>query len=377
MSGEKLGSWVSEQLVGFSKIMLWWIPLVDCAKEDSYEVPSGSQKNWKKGHNVDWLEMRDLNADGNADTVRGRVACYMAQDGGSPEIVQRRLGGSGVIHNLAKSLYCVVSLAMSEEVNQQLVNELQFVVKHFMTDFELLDLVLRPKRSKPRWVTTYNVAGLPNIITAMWLIGPLRNYWEGSYRGEAYLWLLKPIVSMGLRKNWQQNTLKRMLKRRSLAQLLKDEEMDWTKIDAEDVEEDQHGDEQEGNQEWSEVEKSDYREYNSWEEVNQFLEQYRCLSGVVTGNGDLKIVIRGRTEWISVEVAATEENVQENVLDYSCILLQHEYELAIMENITHGVLLLPHIQTRLNDKQGIYRWYAFVRSDWTTWNGSKFASIEL
>ena len=381
MNGDKLGSWVSEQYVGFAKIMLWWLPMVDCAKEEMEDLPSGNQKKWKMRHNKEWLEMRELPTEGKADKVRKRVFDYMTSADGPPPIVRELVGGSETVVNLVKSLYSVVALAMAEDVDLALVSELRFSIKRFMTDFELMDQVLRPNRAKPRWVTTYNVAGLQNIISAMWMIGPLRNYWEGSYRGEAYFKLMKPLITMGLRKNWQQNILKRMLKRRSLAQLLDDDETNLVAMATEDFQED---DDEMGKEEqppdWNDVANSDYKSYSTCAEVRKIWNTYGSFSAVLLKGNIFKVMFNSRTQWMSINMM---EQTVDGVLELSSIayvpigLQLDTIEDADLDDVTHGVMFLPHIPSRIRQRLDETKLFCIVRSDWKIWDGSEFLLNKL
>ena len=79
--------------------------------------------------------------------------------------------------------------------------------------------------------------------------GPLRNLWEGAGQGEKILSLVKPSW-IGLRTNWQQNMLDRLLRQTAMGRLQAtdnttgEESMNWMTdhinddIEEEDEEED-------------------------------------------------------------------------------------------------------------------------------------------
>ena len=54
----------------------------------------------------------------------------------------------------------------------------------------------------------------------MKLFGPLRLYWEGGWKGEGIIKELKEVIRDGLKKNWQENTLKRVYNGRALDYML-------------------------------------------------------------------------------------------------------------------------------------------------------------
>ena len=67
-----------------------------------------------------------------------------------------------------------------------------------------------------------NYMSLLNLPKQMNLFGPLRRYWEGSYRGEALVQELKPLIKTGLTTNWQERTMNRYYNQRALDQFQKD-----------------------------------------------------------------------------------------------------------------------------------------------------------
>lgn len=77
---------------------------------------------------------------------------------------------------------------------------------------------------KESWVTAYNYPCLLNIPDEMEKIGPLTNIWEGGVRGEGFLRYVKPEHStMGLRRDWEERILGRILNRKALDIIVKKE----------------------------------------------------------------------------------------------------------------------------------------------------------
>ena len=74
---------------------------------------------------------------------------------------------------------------------------------------------------KPIWVKKSNYMSLLNLPKQMNLFGPLRRYWEGSYRGEALVQELKPLIKTSLTTNWQERTMNRYYNQRSFNQFQK------------------------------------------------------------------------------------------------------------------------------------------------------------
>ena len=65
--------------------------------------------------------------------------------------------------------------------------------------------------TKSSWLSKYNFPSLLNLVDVLQEFGSLKNLWEGGYQGEGYLQFTKPLLKQGVRKNWQSNTLKKLL----------------------------------------------------------------------------------------------------------------------------------------------------------------------
>jgi hypothetical protein len=67
----------------------------------------------------------------------------------------------------------------------------------------------------PKWVTQYNYQCLLNVPGQISMLGPIRNRWEGGFRGEGFLRLVKPLV-YGRTNNWQSNLLLTIMRKKAL-----------------------------------------------------------------------------------------------------------------------------------------------------------------
>jgi len=64
-------------------------------------------------------------------------------------------------------------------------------------------------------VRHYNFLSLLNLKDIAKRLGPLKNYWEGSVRGEAIIATIKPEIKMGLRYNWSTSVLRKVMRLKS------------------------------------------------------------------------------------------------------------------------------------------------------------------
>jgi hypothetical protein len=365
------GAWISEQWLAFAKVLVWWMGLLDCAKqEDPYVEPVGDHTTWNKKQGETWLKARELVVQGNASEVKDRVASYMLLVDGPPPVVDGGTAGTSEVKDLVRSLYAVLSMAMTETVTQGHLQRLNFVLKRYLTDFERLDASIRPKNRKPRWVTTFNIAGLQNILPAMWWLGPIRNFWEGSFRGEGYLRFMKQEINMGLRLNWQVNLLRRMYRRMAMARLLDEEELeDWAADNNTDGEMEQ-------TEETFQVGYTDFKCYSEDDLVEKKWASKAALSAMLLTDGTFRVLVGNRTSWYSLISDTGEATIECTGLTYGSYNLCGPYE-ADMDLVTHGCMFLPHLLTRIEGPRGSGTPYAIIRSDWKVWNGDSFADITL
>ena len=78
-----------------------------------------------------------------------------------------------------------------------------------------MNLLKLQKKEKPQWIASYNYLCLLNLQKSAERFGPLNTIWEGGYIGEGCLCILKPYMKRGLRKNWEHNTHRGVLKRKT------------------------------------------------------------------------------------------------------------------------------------------------------------------
>ena len=107
---------------------------------------------------------------------------------------------------------------MSSTITPELLNDTERSIKLFLNRYCEMDEEVYPKGSeaKASWLSKYNFLCLLNLVDVLRKFGSLRNLWEGGYQGEGFLHKTKPVLKQDLRKNWEANTLKRMLESTAL-----------------------------------------------------------------------------------------------------------------------------------------------------------------
>ena len=123
-----------------------------------------------------------------------------------------------------------ISRLMLKPNNKDNSNSAERHIKLFLSAVNDLDEIIMDKKRRKEGVkeqdkkkiqTVSNFMGLLNIPKQMREFGNLRDYWEGSFRGERILQTLKPLVTQGtyhpwfattvLRKYYQQKTMSLLL----------------------------------------------------------------------------------------------------------------------------------------------------------------------
>ena len=217
----KLGTWVSENYLGFARISPWFysssLPLLQIPPP--HTDPSTLQKNWTKKQNLSWLRARQLDTKGNARTLRQRVASFLLGPEPIPPIIPPIGADLSDVLKLVHAHHHMVSTLMVNKVTIECIQIAENAIKVFLDKFELHDSALRKSEDKPTWVTSYNFVCLLNLPYMMQEYGPLRNLWEGSLQGEGFIKQVKPKIKKGLRKNWQKNTLQAVFEQMALERL--------------------------------------------------------------------------------------------------------------------------------------------------------------
>ena len=170
-------------------------------------------------------------------------------------------------------------MGMDDGTNDEVLVMKQLIML-FLSAFSKFDNATRPytNRTKPLWLTKYNFTCILNLPHQVTILGPVRNRWEGSLRGEGFLKTIKPMVH-GQRKNWQKNLLLNVLRQKTLLQLERDE----TYEDSEDDDDDDDDDDDPT----PPIPRQMFRVYHSLELMRDFLEG-RPVSCILEEQGEEK-----------------------------------------------------------------------------------------
>ena len=185
---------------------------------------------------------------------------------------------------------------------------IMFHVLDFLNSFESFKPV-REERKLPEWLTMYNYLCLLNLPDAIDLLGPLRLNYEGSSEGEGFIPMVKPLLSQGMRKNWQYNLARRYFRKRAMKLVIRDAHVFIGSTNGHDPP---------SNQVYN---KKMFQKYLNWEQVTSKFNRGLPLSLVVLRNGFLGAVVDDRDSWLFVPVVFGDFVRTVSGLHYFCVHL--------------------------------------------------------
>jgi hypothetical protein len=101
----------------------------------------------------------------------------------------------------------LISVMCKEVIPGKTIPEMELAVKRFLTELDLLDQQVKKKSEKARVVSVHNFLCLLNLPELTRRYGPLRNLWEGGWKGEGVVPESRTFVNNGKRKNFLYNGL--------------------------------------------------------------------------------------------------------------------------------------------------------------------------
>lgn len=214
--GGKLGGWVSENFLGFSRIQLWFFQNMSEAAvtPDNDAPPEGiPQHRWTHKQNKYWLRVRHLDTRGKKSVIAQRVADYLSR----PDPPQEPSMASfelKAVQDTMMALDEVLRCVMKPYVTPALVNKTRHAVRIFLSKYDAMCKPLENNTTKaPPVLSSYNFICLLNLPSAMEKFGPLRGLWEGGPRGEGFARFAKPFMKQGIRQhNWHTNLHHKLLR---------------------------------------------------------------------------------------------------------------------------------------------------------------------
>ena len=219
--GGRLGIWVSENYLGFSRISQWFYQNIGDAEyinDDEPPMNAGVDK-WLVKHLKYWLRMRGLDEKGLKKELLERVKWFMQCDPPPPTLPipeKHPADVEAAIVAMVELLDCI----MSRTVSEGKIRRTELAIRIFLSKFDHLDKTMRRRDQVAKVVSKYNFACLINLPRVMEKYGPLRELWEGGPRGEGYALNLKRQMNQGFRLNWEVNLMKTLLRHQAFDSII-------------------------------------------------------------------------------------------------------------------------------------------------------------
>ena len=211
----KLGGWVSENYLSFSRLINWFFQHItelireveDNTKPPS-DIPDG---RWYKPHYVRWLTDRGQPAKGSVLALKTLVMKLIEREEGPPPVrstVAGNVYSTEQVSRVLTSLDQMLKSVMVDEVKPGVTSQIaSYWFKLFLTEANLLGQQITTEDKKPLVVSCSNFLTLMNIPSMLENFGPLRLLWEGGVHGEAFVRFIKPYLKFGLRENFATNAM--------------------------------------------------------------------------------------------------------------------------------------------------------------------------
>ena len=138
--GGKMGGWVSENYIALSRVYKWVYSLLEVAAEYvQYVQPTTPHTQWTAHQCEKWLCARGLDKSGKSEDKKSRVQQHMRFPGGPPEILRPKGGSVLDVINVVKSMQAMISHVMSENVNDDVIDEMSRHIIFFLSMFHRMD----------------------------------------------------------------------------------------------------------------------------------------------------------------------------------------------------------------------------------------------
>ena len=234
-TGDKLGGWVSENYMGFARIMAWFYQNVaEAVKFMDNAPPEGMEPNkYLKKHNEYWLRIRGLKDTGKAIELKERVTEFMAKENPPCPLPELDLPCQ-ILEDVVTALLGVAKCIMSTTTTQETINSTRHAIHIFLSKFDALCAPLAVADSAAV-VSCYNFLCLVNVPDAMELFGPLRHLWEGGPRGEGFALFAKPHMAGVMKKDWHYHLMRKLLREKAFNSVLQEERSELTGVSSTDA----------------------------------------------------------------------------------------------------------------------------------------------
>jgi len=219
----KFGGFVAENYLALTRLSLWFYgPLSQVNSDIIWEEPKTEHSKWAKKDNQKWLKIRGLDTNGNANDLKDRVASYMTNTNEIPPIIPPRGGSTESVLEVIRYFYNFIENMMVTVYTPVIHNKNEVNVRLFLCKYSQFVELLYPGRQKFAWISRYNFLSLCSLVNQCKDLGSPKELWEGGYKGEGYLRVVKPTIKSGLRNKWEVALMTNLTREKTLSTICKD-----------------------------------------------------------------------------------------------------------------------------------------------------------
>ena len=290
--GGSFAGWLAENYVGLTKISLWfWSGILNVSEDPAYEQPTTPYNRWNGHECKEWLKNHGVKDTSKITAAKAKedVAQFMTRPEGPPAIPEIVGGSIEVLTSLYISLDRLVRVLMSYAYPVGAKDMTMLHILDFLNCFETFRPV-RAGREVPEWLSMYNFLCLLNLPEAIEKFGPLRLNYEGNSEGEGFIPMVKPLLSQGMRKNWQNNLAHRFFRIRAMKLVSRDARAFIGNEGTYDFEDN------------TPYKKKMFHKYRNWQQVQSDFLKGIPLSLIVLRNGFVGAVVKDSESFVFVPV---------------------------------------------------------------------------
>ena len=346
-------NWISDNYLSMSRLSPWFYTCLQKVMRN-YVEPSRPVKDWTKSDCKKWLKLRDLNFDCNSVKEFRRVILQYKSMLTVPPIKPRHdlEKQCNLVLAMINAKTCMIYRLMSHKMNREIISEIDFYIKLFLTLYVKFDMLYNTSKKNPSWVTASNFICLLNLPDLIQEVGPIRNLWEGGDMGEKILGSVKDEFH-GFRTNWTKALLDRVYSNITMDKVIK---ALHSKVGIKEENKYHHR-------------YGRFHKYNSYLEVKIQIHKNKIISIVQEGKHEFFIFLK---DFRKFRINVNYEEPCEKLCGlhyFSWTLQETAIDCSNMRNIrseqkyVRTCLLLPW---QLHDTESKWNMYAIISDDWKT-----------
>lgn len=339
-------NWISDNHLGMSRLGSWFYTSLKKVMTN-YKEPLEPVSKWTISDCKKWLKFRGLQSDEKSIKIlRDEILYHKNKPVVRPILEKHDLEKQcNLILDMINAKTCMVYRLMSDVMNEEIIIEIEFYIKYFLSLYVKFDLLYDVEKKLPSWVTASNFICLLNLPELIREVGPLKNLWEGGDIGEKILGSVKDEF-LGIRKNWTKALLERIISQRAIDKILPKiiEQQEDDSICSKYI---RYG---------------TYHKYHTNFEIRQLFNQNKVISIIQEIDLRFYVIMKDKTK---MQIMVDYEKPSEEICGLVYFHWTYEYadtfneQKLNVQNILRSCLLLPY---QMNTE----KLHAAISDDWKT-----------